>query len=288
MLPSPSSVSSLRFIFQTLRLLSLAGLIVVLTVFSVRMSGESLEFDVVSIKRNATSEPGARIQSLPDGTAIITNAPITFALSRIVPVPLRDVVGLPEWANTERYDIAAKPPIGSTSLQRRDMWRAMFEDRLKLAMHVEERKRDIFTLRLADRDSRLGPQLKRSTIDCKQLPTPSPSKQQGMPTVEDWQTCCGIGIVGATMVSGGTSIDSLALVLASRAGRAIDNVTGLEGLYAFTLTFSRRTGPAIEPTTDNLPDLFTAVQEQLGLRLQPGTKLMPVYVVDHIERPSEH
>jgi uncharacterized protein (TIGR03435 family) len=75
----------------------------------------------------------------------------------------------------------------------------------------------------------------------------------------------------------------------------VENHTELEGYYAFTLTFARQRPPAAPPevngtvnASDDLPDIFTAVQEQLGLKLIRGKKTTPVFVVDHIERPTEN
>ena len=66
------------------------------------------------------------------------------------------------------------------------------------------------------------------------------------------------------------------------------NRTGLQGYYALTLTWAPRRGPNAAEPADDLPDFFTALQEQLGLKLQPEKARLPVFVVDSIERPSEN
>jgi uncharacterized protein (TIGR03435 family) len=85
-------------------------------------------------------------------------------------------------------------------------------------------------------------------------------------------------------------MDGLAASLYGLVGGDVENHTGLDGFYVVNLTFSvsRGRGVSIDANADDAPDIFTAVQEQLGLRLQHEKKMMPVFVVDHIERPSEN
>lgn len=226
---------------------------------------------------------------MPDG-ALMTNVTISLALARVIPVPFRDVFGYPDWVNdtAERYDITVKSSGRATPAEQREMWRAMFEERMKLAFHVEQRERDVYTLMLARSDRKLGPQLAPSTLDCKSVGPPSFNGQP--PGVELFQRRCGIGGTPSTMASGGVTLDQLAVFLAGTVGATVENATGLDGLYAFTLTFSRQrgAGPSVDAAGDDLPDVFTAVQEQLGLKLQRGKKMLPIYVIDHIERPSEN
>jgi uncharacterized protein (TIGR03435 family) len=79
------------------------------------------EFDVVSIKRADPDAGGGGMRTLPDGTSIMTNVSIGQFIRSAAPVPVREVIGLPDWASTERYDVTAKPPAGSTREQRSEM-----------------------------------------------------------------------------------------------------------------------------------------------------------------------
>lgn len=87
-------------------------------------------------------------------------------------------------------------------------------------------------------------------------------------------------------------MDALVQSLPGLAGGPVTNRTGLEGFYALTLKFTRPTPPGVQPdaaqATDDLPNFFTALQEQLGLKLQHEKTTLPVFVVDHIDRPSEN
>src|SRR5690349_3040066 len=77
-----------------------------------------LEFDVVSIKKNDGSIPAGGIRNLPDGTLIMTNHPIRSILGYAAPIPVRDVVGYPDWVDSDQYDVTAKPPAGASRAQR--------------------------------------------------------------------------------------------------------------------------------------------------------------------------
>jgi Protein of unknown function (DUF3738) len=110
---------------EMVRVLASTSLIVVISLpASLYAQSVSFErFDVVSIKRNILGpEAGAGMRTLPDGTLVMTNQPITSIIMSASPVPAREVVGLPDWAMTERYDVTVKPPAGSTREQRRQMW----------------------------------------------------------------------------------------------------------------------------------------------------------------------
>src|SRR5688572_19674066 len=251
------------------------------------------EFDVVSIKRSAPDAVGGGMRTLPDGTSVMTNVAIRQFITLAAAVPVREVRGLPDWAEDEHYDVTAKPPAGSTRDQRSDMWRTLFAERMKLVAHIEEHERDTFALVVARSDGRLGPQLKKSTLDCSPRPPGSPPPPPP-PDLFDRQsalTRCG-GMFGqGIIVSGGMTMDRLVLSLTGLAGRPVNDRTGLKGDYAFTLKFSPPRTPRTSsdaPLPDDAPEFFTALQEQLGLKLQPEKSMVPVFVIDRIERPTDN
>lgn len=253
-----------------------------------------VEFDVVSIKRSSPDAVGGGMRTLPDGTTIVTNHPIRsmiFAAAPVSRTPVREVTGLPEWAERENYDITAKPPAGSTPQQRSEMWRTFFAERLRLIAHIEERESETFALVMASSDGRVGPQLKKSTLDCSPKPPGSipPSPPPDFDPNSAMNRCGGLFGQGS-IVSGGMTMDRLVPSLTGLAGRQVINRTGLAGDYAFTLTFSTRRTPGTSQdiAPDDAPDFFTALREQLGLKLQPEKTIVSVFVIDHIERPSEN
>jgi uncharacterized protein (TIGR03435 family) len=252
-----------------------------------------VEFDVVSIKRSAPDAVGGSMRNLPDGTSIMSNVRVQQFIAGAAPVPVREVIGLPDWATTERYDVTAKPPAGSTPQQRSEMWRTFFAERMKLVAHVEERERETFALVLARSDGRLGPQLKPSTLDCSPKPPGTPPAPPPPPPASDrdYLNRCGGMFGNGVIVSGATTMEALVFSFAGLAGRQVFDRTGLKGNYALTLKFSPPRTPGISPDAplpDDAPEFFTALQEQLGLKLQPEKALVTVFVIDRLERPTEN
>ena len=242
------------------------------------------DFDVVSIKRSSPDARGGGLGTTPDGTLTMRNQPIRSILLYGSPVPVREMEGYPDWVARDTYDIIAKPPAGSTRQQTAAMMRRMLEDRFKLKGHVEERERPTFALVLARSDGRLGPQLKPSTLDCN-APGP-PRTAQDPPAPPD--TRCGGSFGADSIVSGGIRIVDVLPFFSNLAGRPVIDRTGLKGFFALTLRWSPPPAPNGDAPAGDVPEFFTAVQEQLGLKLQPERTTLPVFVVDSIARPSEN
>ena len=292
-----------------MKVVTLAALTVILWLAPVSTQGPAQEptgptFDVVSIKRVNELRQTGGMRTLPDGTFMMMNQAIGTLLNQASPVPVnpRDIIGGPDWLWRDRYDVTVKPREGLTAAElaatRPMMWRAMFADRMKLVAHIEQHEKDAFALVLARSDGRLGPDLKPSTLDCTRGPNttqPPPPPPTGPPSLQDRENRCGLSMTGGLVVSGGVTLDQVARYLGGMAGGEVDNRTGLTGLYSMKLNFSvqRSVGATPNPNAaaavDDAPEIFTALQEQLGLKLQRAEKkLTPVFVIDQIERPSEN
>jgi uncharacterized protein (TIGR03435 family) len=248
-------------------------------------TGGGAQFDVVSIKPHKSEMgTGSGIQTLPDGTFMMTNQPIDSIILYASPVPVREVSGLPNWAKADLYDIIAKPPAGSTREQRAEMMRNMFIERMKMVGHLEEQERTTFALIVARKDGRLGPGLTPSTLDCAR--PPSAGDSQIPPDRREAQNRCGLSMGPGTIVSGGITIDRLVHSFGSLAGGLVNDRTGLDGWYTVTLRYAPPGLRADAAPPDDAPQFVTALQEQLGLKLQPEKTRVPIFVIDHIERPT--
>jgi uncharacterized protein (TIGR03435 family) len=251
-----------------------------------------VEFEVVSIKRNTSGPLSVTSRTLLDGTVMVINAPIRYSIENAAPERVTELIGLPEWVFSDRYDIIAKPPAGSTREQWPLMWRSLFAERLKLVAHMEQRQRDGFAIVLARSDGRLGPQLKPAIIDCPP-PAPGDARPPRPTSAADFETSCAMLLRGGGITSGSTTLATLASGLGGLLGDRersvpVTNRTGLDGRYAVKVTYTPPTLSAQATSVDGAPDLFTAFEEQLGLKLQPEKTVVPVFVIDHIERPSEN
>jgi len=255
----------------------------------------SPEFEVASIKRNTSGDRGNSMRSMPDGTDVMVNSPIRSFIGAAYPSESGQYVGLPDWVQTERYDVTVKSPAGATREQRQQMWRALFSERMKVVAHDETTEEPIYNLVLARSDGRLGPKLKPSTHDCtaesavalQRSGPPSP-----LTTDADFLDSCGMRMGPGHIVGGGMTMQGFTFNLRGLAGRVVRDRTGLTGFYVMDFTYAEpnRTAGGTAATGDpgDAPSLFTALQEQLGLKLEPDKIPLQRVVIDHIERPTEN
>lgn len=265
-------------------------------------------FEVASIKRNLDPRPPriGTMRDTPRGEirVVAVLARLLVLLAYPLDVAPAEVVGAPSWTDSERYDITVKGVPDATPDQVTQMWRTLLADRMKLAAHYEPREVRGYRLVVARSDGKLGPELKPSTLDCpvadppeRAAPLPQelndairPGNAVTKETERLLMSQCRWTIgVGNTQYAGGANMS--ALVGALRRGgirEPIEDHTGLEGLYAFKLTFVRQTLGPQTTDTGNAPSIFTALQEQLGLKLEPAAIRSQVVAVDRIERPTEN
>ena len=168
------------------------------------------------------------------------------------------------------------------------MLQALLADRFKLTVHRETRELPVYSLVIGKN----GPILQETKPDPSAPPAPGPAASRGGSSIRISKMSSG----PATMTALHTSASDLADSLSVQLGRTVLDKTGLTSRYDFTLKWTADdaqlplpSGSAPPPslTTDpSGPTLFTAVQEQLGLKLEPGKGPVEVVVIDHVERPS--
>jgi uncharacterized protein (TIGR03435 family) len=263
------------------------------------------EFDVVSIKRNTGTAVGSNGLQRPEGGFTYLNVPVGTLISRAyAPAVPADMVGLPDWAMRERYDVSATSSFQHpTPDEQTTMLRAMLAERLKLAAHMENREQPVYDLVLARSDRQLGPNIKQADVDCAairaaQRAAADAARAAGtvpprppLPDLSGPIPPCAFRMGGNRMEASATTMDAFVQLLRPAAGRLVMDKTGLTGSYQVSLTFDRIAGlrgPDTAPSSDAAPSIFTAVQEQLGMKLEPSRVTRETLVIDHIERPSEN
>jgi len=225
-------------------------------------------FDVVSIKPHPEDGPVSNVvYQRPDGGFSLTALPPSLLIARAYALTqANDIVGLPDWAEDELYDVSATSPLlQATTEDRLAMWRAMLADRFALVVHLEKRTRPAYELVLARRDGRLGPGLTRVAGDCER-----PCGLRVEPQGPDYHSI---------LFTGDVTIAELVMSLQSGMRRLVVDKTGLSGSYRVRLIYE-----AVFP--DSVPHLSAAVREQLGLRLRSSRAEQDTLVVDRIERPT--
>jgi uncharacterized protein (TIGR03435 family) len=249
-------------------------------------SSNQPKFDVASIKVNRTND-GIVFDQSQKGRYTISGFTLAALIRSAYRVQEFQIVGGPDWMNSERFNIEATYVEAPGVPSRTDlMLRTLLEERFKLAVHNETRERPVYALVLARADRRFGPQLQKSTTDCATRKGP-----------DACGSSVGPGFIrsrGRTMAQFAESLSRLTNT-GSSLNRLIVDKTGLEGQYEVTLKFTPENipppGPAPPgfPSVDpNGPSIFTALQEQLGLKLDSQRAPVNVLVVDRAEPPTEN
>ncbi len=260
------------------------------------LAAQRQEFSVASIKpssadagRGGALQPGRFAQT---GVTLRQLIQLAYGTDQITDGP--------DWLTRERFDVDARgdftlrgflpgaggsPPAVYTMLQR------LLEDRFSLMTHKEVRARPVFALTLARSDRQLGPRMHASATDCDALlaamvqagrPPSIPAGGGGPP--------CAISTRPGVLHGDSISAGRLATVLAAPSGRPVIDRTGLTGMFnidlEWTPVLSASGSPDGAAAADTPVSIFTAVEEQLGLKLEPATAPIDVLVIDRAERPT--
>jgi uncharacterized protein (TIGR03435 family) len=233
--------------------------------------GGQRAFDVASIKENKDIAAGGSLRIMPDGGIRAVHIPARTFVTVAYSLQPFQLVGAPAWLSEVYYDLNAKPEGKVTRQQTFAMLQALVVDRFKLAFHRETRELDGFALVQA-RPGTFGPNLKPSSIDCgDKAQAATPYCREGSFTHASVNT----------MKSNGAPIWNLMTLLVGEVRAPVIDETKLTGTFDMDLRWS----PDMAPSSD-LPSIYTALQEQLGLKLERRRVPAEVFVIDRIERPS--
>ena len=261
-------------------------------------------FEVASIKPNNSGDGRVMMENQP-GRYIATNVSLRLLIRNAYQLQDFQITGGPSWLGSDRFDINAKvpdgmpppgPPVpGAGPARLQLMIRSLLAERFKLVVHPETKNSPIYALILARSDGRLGTELKKSETDCAAVfgagrgrGAMPPLPQPGDPMR------CGIRIGPGNMAVGGSTLAQFANSLGMFAGRVVLDKTGLTGNYDINLTWTPDQMPNRPPGAPDLPanadgpSLFTAVQEQLGLKLDAQRGPVEMLVIDRAEKPVEN
>ena len=262
-------------------------------------------FDVASVKPSKAVD-ARRGGALQPGRFSQTNVTLAQLIQMAYAARGSQIVGASNWIDADRFDIDAKGPFGlSGFLTAADgsppavylMLRTLLEERFKLQIHHETRELPVYALEIARIDGRLGPRLRRSDVDCAALmatiasggPRPGPPAQPGQAPI-----CGTLGAPGRIMANG-VSMSGLSDMLSRVVDRPVLDRTNLAGDFVLELQWTSDptfpppdpSGSAASTSGGDLPSIFTAVQEQLGLKLESSRSPVDVLVIDRAEHPTE-
>jgi uncharacterized protein (TIGR03435 family) len=266
-----------------------------------------LKFEVASVRPASAAADPTQVGicrggpgGSPPGRLECLGAPLKMLVFFAYGVQPYQVIG-PAWANSALYDITANVPQGVTRDRMKLMLKSLLEDRFHLAAHLETRQQPVYSLEAV----KGGLKLKESVDESAAPTASSPSGQMtldsnGLPEFPE----NGPGGIAFGTRDGHTRVKAskqplaqLVKVLTNLSGRPVIDNTGLTGKYGFYLDFVPDTpaagaianAEAVSGELPDLPGLFTALQEQLGLRLRSAKGPIEVLVIDKADRsPTEN
>jgi bla regulator protein blaR1 len=261
-------------------------------------------FAVTSVKSNTSGMRGGTSRGTPGGGFTATNLTLWRLTRNAYGLQDAQVIGGPDWFNKDNFDIEAKSDGPAPPPVRDLMMRALLHDRFALRVHFETRELPVWGLTFDRNDRRLGPGIKVSTEPC-----PPPSATPAMPPAGVGGAVVGRGGgLGCGALQFGPGSFTARAVTIRRLAETLSNLPGLTGIdrividrtgltedYDFDVRWTFRPplgapggqSATAQPSPDDV-SLFTALQDQLGLKLEPQRAPVPVLVVDSAERPSEN
>jgi uncharacterized protein (TIGR03435 family) len=252
-------------------------------------------FEVASVKLNKSGDLRKFVARRAGGVTV-SNMPVRDLIIYAYRLAPFQIVGGPAWISSNHFDILGKlegNPTGAigalaaeaipAALQR------LLEDRFKLRVHRERRTMDIYAL-VTLRPGIPGPELKPFTADCADVIMRA---RRGQPPTSVPPGGCSTSTGSGVLRFGGFPLSQFATILGQQVGRMVVDHTELAGAWQFELHFAPDQGGGPAPGADvgpapsaDAPSLFTAVQEQLGLKLEATKGPVDVLVVDGVEQPT--
>jgi uncharacterized protein (TIGR03435 family) len=271
-----------------------------------------VKFEVASVKKSAPTPnlAGIRFGLQPSGRFAVAGMPVSALITMAYGIQRFQLIGGPGWVNSDRFDVNAieedlpiPPTVPGTPTRMQLLMRSLLEERFALVMHRETRELPVSYLVMAREDRKLGERLRPSTVDCQALfaerakaardgappPPPIPFKPGEIPQ------CGAMGGLGR-IAAGSMQMSNFASMLGSMLGRPIYDRTNLTGNFELQLDYTPDQMPQLPPgvtlppgltlPSPDGPSLATALQEQLGLKLDNTRGPVDVFVVDSVEQPT--
>jgi uncharacterized protein (TIGR03435 family) len=241
------------------------------------------------------------MRDAPGGRLDITNLPLKEMIIIAWRIQPFQITGGPAWIDSAHYDISAKPDHNPKEDEESLMLQALLADRFQLKIHHETKELPVYALLVANKDGKLGPQLTASKeggctpFDPSKPPLPP---ERGKPPTLG----CGNMMMGFDRLNAaGVEISVMIPTLSRMLGRTVLDRTELTGKFDISMHWTPDQSQAMQPPPGgappgmqlppidpNGPSIFTALQEQLGLKLESQKGPVDIIVIDHVEKPSEN
>jgi bla regulator protein blaR1 len=233
-------------------------------------------FEVATVKPSKPDQPGKALMVRGNRFSTI-NTTLSDLICFAYDVQQKQIVGAPDWITTDKFDIAAQPDVPGTPSQKqlKSMLQKLLADRFQLKFHRDKKELSAYILSAGKN----GPKMKQND-----------GNPNGLPGLFFRQ-------LGYLTVQNATMADFARLMQSAVLDRPVVDQTGLQGRWDFVLKWTpdesqfSGMGAKVPPPTDAAdapPPLFTAIQEQIGLKLDAGKAPVEVLALDHVDKPSEN
>ena len=210
-------------------------------------------FDVASVKPNYSGSPGGREPGFRNGTFNAQNVPLKTLLGTAYRVQTSRIKG-PDWIDSDRFDLTAKSPTGVPDNQLMPMLQALLKERFQVTVHRETKEMAAYDMVAA-----------KGGVKIRPFDPAHPQRPQ---------------FNGGSSLAGNGTMSQIADALARVLGRPILDKTGKEGVLFYSVNYA----PLSNRSAPGLPDLFEAVEEQMGVKLESKKEPVEILIVDRAER----
>ena len=287
---------------RTHSLAAVAAVAALIAITAIAVAGQTTRpmFEVASVKPTGTRDGG---QMRPTAGRLMASAPLRVLMQAAYDVQSFQIVGGPEWVESDGYAVDAKASGNPDHKQMMLMLQSLLEDRFQLRIHNESKEMPVYALTPARGGLKLTPPRNGSCVEEPELLGPladpgariQPPEQGPTPAPRCGGLDVPLGAGGARLIGGKVPMAEFVRVLSRLLGHTVTDQTGFSGVFDVNVDFlPDDTTPGLPapppgaiPFAVASPSIFSAVQ-QLGLRLESAKGPVDVFFIDHVERPSEN
>lgn len=255
------------------------------------------QFEVTSVKPAAPDARGMYLRTTPGGTVNITNMSLKEIMVLAWRIQPYQISGGQPWIASARYDVSAKPENKPKEGELQLMLQAMLADRFQLVVHLETKELPVYALVLARKDGKLGPNLTEAKEGVCATPDPTQPPRRPEPGQAPVRYCGQQMMSPRSLTAVAAPLSGIIPMLARMLGRTVIDKTGLTGKYDISVEWAPDESqtamlppdaPRPAPSDAAGPSIFTALQEQLGLKLESQKGPVEMLVIDRAEKPTEN
>jgi bla regulator protein blaR1 len=293
-------------------LLALGISVIALPLLSQAPAGTKPSFEVATVKTSDPGQRGSSIMNQPGGRLVVSGMPLRALVTFAYRVRDFQISGGPGWMVSDRWDIEARAEEGSIPKQTGMpdpntpdpmalRLQSLLEERFQLKIHRDRKELPVYELSIAKSGSKMKLSDDQTPFQPPERGAPPPQPLQRGGQMGRYSMRIGRGNLEAVAVDFANFVQALSQTV----GRTVDDKTGLKGLYDIKLQWTPEVGAgggpggpggpaplagpeAAPPQDPSGPSIFTAVQEQLGLKLDSAKGQVDVLVIDSVQKPTEN